>query len=675
MSGGPKATGTAPEPGPAAAPLRVLLVEDSPTDAKLVLREVRRAGHAVESERVEDAETLRSALASGTWDLVISDWSMPRFNALAALRVVKETGLDLPFIIVSGTVGEELAVEAMRAGAHDYVLKDKLARLAPVIERERREHLRRVALRKSQAQLRASETRFSRLTESGLIAVLVGDLSGEILEVNDAFVDMLGFSRDELLGAQAGQAGHAGQVAKLGWQDLPGLERPSVPKQRTVDELRTRGVATPFEKTYARKDGSLVTVLVGAAMLDGTRLIIFMVDLTAQKRAEEALRRSEEQLRQAQKMEAIGRLAGGVAHDFNNLLSVILSRASILLEEMAPGDAIRDDLEEIASAGQRGADLTRQLLMFTRQEVVAPRVLDLNLAVANLDKLLRRVVGEDVELAYHRTEVPELVQADPSHLDQVIMNLVVNARDAMPSGGKLTLETRSMVLDEDYARTHLGVAPGPYVMLAVSDTGTGMDRETQKRIFEPFFTTKERGKGTGLGLSTVLGIVERAGGAVWVYSEPGRGTTFRVYLPRVKGEPDAEASGPTSVEADLRGTETILLVEDEDQIRRVAREILLKQGYRVIEARNGVEAMAEAEKHPGPIDLLLSDVVMPQMGGPELAERLVRIRPTMKVLCMSGYTDDALLRHGALKGSIAYLQKPITPATLARKTRTVLDSR
>jgi PAS domain S-box-containing protein len=667
MSGGPAASALA------VAPLRVLLVEDSATDAKLVLHEIRRGGHAVDSERVEEAETLRSALASGTWDVVISDWSMPRFNALAALRVVKEAGLDLPFIIVSGTVGEELAVEAMRAGAHDYVLKDKLARLTPVIERERREHQRRVALRRSQALLRASETRFSRLTESGLIAVLVGNLSGEILEVNDAFVDMLGFPRDELMGAE--QGGQGEQARKIRWQDLPGVERPSETKQRTVDELRTRGVATPFEKTYVRKDGSRVTVLVGAAMLDETRLIIFMIDLTAQKRAEEALRLSEEQLRQSQKMEAIGRLAGGVAHDFNNLLSVILSRASILLEELGPADAIREDLEEIAKAGKRGADLTRQLLMFSRQEVVAPRVLDLNLTLANLDKLLRRIVGEDIELVYHRTEVPELVQADPSHINQVIMNLVVNARDAMPTGGKLTLETRSLVLDEDYARTHLGVVPGPYVMLAVSDTGTGMDRETQKRIFEPFFTTKEMGKGTGLGLSTVLGIVERSGGAVWVYSEPGIGTTFRVYLPRVAGEPDADASGPSVVKADLRGSETILLVEDEDQIRRVAREILLKQGYRVIEARNGIEAMAEAEKHPGNIDLLLSDVVMPQMGGPELAERLVRIRPTMKVLCMSGYTDDALVRHGALVGSIAYLQKPITPETLAHKTRTVLDSR
>jgi signal transduction histidine kinase/CheY-like chemotaxis protein len=484
---------------------------------------------------------------------------------------------------------------------------------------------------------------------------------------------MLGFPRDELMGGQGGEGGE--QPRKIRWQDLPGIERPSAPKQRTLEELRTGGVATPFEKTYVRKDGSRVTVLVGAAMLDQVRLIIFMIDLTAQKRAEEALRYSEEQLLQAQKMEAIGRLAGGVAHDFNNLLSVILSRTSILLEELGPGDAIREDLEEIARAGQRGADLTRQLLMFSRQEVVAPRVLDLNVAVANLDKLLRRIVGEDIELAYHRTEVPELVQADPSHIDQVIMNLVVNARDAMPAGGKLTVETRSVVLDEDYARVHLGVEPGPYVVLAVSDTGTGMDRETQKRIFEPFFTTKEKGKGTGLGLSTVLGIVERSGGAVRVYSEPGTGTTFRVYLPRVAGEPDADASGPSLVKADLRGSETILLVEDEDQIRKVAREILLKQGYRVIEARNGVEAMAEAEKYAGNIDLLVSDVVMPQMGGPELVERLVRIRPTMKVLCMSGYTDDALIRLGALEGSIAYLQKPITPETLAYKTRTVLDSR
>jgi two-component system, cell cycle sensor histidine kinase and response regulator CckA len=657
----------------APAPLCLLLVEDSVSDAKLVLREVRKAGHEVDVERVEDPEAMRSALARRSWDVVISDWSMPRFSGLAALRVVKEAGLDVPFIIVSGTVGEELAVEAMRAGAHDYVLKDKLARLTPVIERERREHGRRVALRKSQALLLASEARFSRLTESGIIGVMVADLSGPILEVNDALVEMLGFPRGELVAAPGAGGGERGEVR---WQDLPGDDRPAVERQRTIEELGTRGVATPFERTYVRKDGRRMVTLVGAAMLDQTRLVAFMVDLSAQKRAEEALRRSEEQLLQAQKMEAIGRLAGGVAHDFNNLLSVILSRTSILLEELPPRDAIREDLQEIATAGRRGADLTRQLLMFSRQEVMAPKILDLNLAVANLDNLLRRLLGEDVEVVYRRTDVPELVRADPTHIEQVIMNLAVNARDAMPAGGRLTLETRSTTLDEDYARGHLGVPPGPYVMLAASDTGTGMDRETQKRIFEPFFTTKEKGKGTGLGLSTVHGIVERCGGAIWVYSEPGHGTTFRVYLPRVEGQLDAEANGPATVTAaELRGSETILLVEDEEQIRRVAREILLKQGYRVLEARNGVEAIAEGERHPGAIDLLVSDVVMPQMGGAELTERLVRIRPSMKVLCMSGYTDDVMLRLGALQGSIAYLQKPITPQTLAQKVRAVLDSR
>ena len=372
-------------------------------------------------------------------------------------------------------------------------------------------------------------------------------------------------------------------------------------------------------------------------------------------------------------MEAVGRLAGGVAHDFNNVLSVILSYGQMLAERFPPGDPSREEAEEICKAGQRAAGLTRQLLTFSRQEIVEAKVFVLNEVLASMDKLLQRILGEDVDLvSLHGAQLGR-IRADPTNIEQVIMNLVVNSRDAMPTGGKLTIETRNVVLDEVHAGEHLDVEPGHYVMLAVSDTGSGMDQETQRHIFDPFFTTKERGKGTGLGLSMVFGIVKQCRGSIWVYSELGHGTTFKLYFPREDSEADVPMLEPDAPKRG--GSETILLVEDETQIRSVARTILANLGYRVIEAGNAAEALRQSELFAGTIDLLLTDVVMPQMSGPELAKRLVRDRPETRVLCMSGYTDDALVRHGAIDSGIAYLQKPITPDKLARKVRAVLDTK
>ncbi|HLA88802.1 MAG TPA: ATP-binding protein, partial [Gemmatimonadaceae bacterium] len=335
-------------------------------------------------------------------------------------------------------------------------------------------------------------------------------------------------------------------------------------------------------------------------------------------------------------------------------------------------DPMRSEVEEIRKAATRGAALTRQLLLFSRQQLLEPKVVDLNELLSGMDKMLQRILGADVDLVSLTAQSLGRVRVDPGSIEQVIMNLVVNARDAMPTGGKLTMQTGNVVLDEAYAREHLGVTPGPHVMLAVTDTGTGMDQATQARIFEPFFTTKEKGKGTGIGLSTVFGIVQQSGGHVWVYSEPGRGTTFKIYLPRV----DAAVEAVRAIEppATLRGSETILLAEDDDQVRAVALGILRKRGYRVIEARNAGEALRQSEKHAGTIHLLLSDVVMPEMSGPELGRRLASARPDMKVLCMSGYTDDSIVRHGVLEAGIAYLQKPLTADALTTKVREVLES-
>jgi signal transduction histidine kinase/CheY-like chemotaxis protein len=429
-------------------------------------------------------------------------------------------------------------------------------------------------------------------------------------------------------------------------------------------------------RPYTREDLELLDDIAShasIALTNGMLLDQVRRELAERKRAEAHLRATEEQLRQAQKMEAIGRLAGGVAHDFNNILSVILGHATLLIEDLPAAEPMRDDLEEIRTASQSGAALTARLLAFSRQQLVQPAILDLDEVLRSMEKMNRRLLGEDIDYVTLSAQDLYRVKADRGHVEQVIMNLVVNARDAMPRGGRLTLQTANVELDADYAREHFDATPGPHVMLAVSDTGVGMDRETQLRLFEPFFTTKERGKGTGLGLSTVFGIVKQSGGSIFVESEPGKGTTFRIYFPatdELEGEPSQRVPA-----AALDGAETVLLVEDDDQVRAVTRLILSRRGYRVLEARDGVEALAIAEAARDPIDLLLTDVVMPNMGGRELADRLLALRPGTPVLYMSGYTDDAIVHHRVLDPGVMLLQKPVTPEALLRKVRTVLETR
>ncbi len=387
-------------------------------------------------------------------------------------------------------------------------------------------------------------------------------------------------------------------------------------------------------------------------------------------------RKLEHQLRHAQKMEAIGRLAGSVAHDFNNLLSVILSYSSLIMADLGANDPMRPDVEAINKAGTRAADLTRQLLAFSRKQLLAPRTLDLNGVLRESESMLGRLLGEDVELVVELAGGLHRVRADPGQIDQIVMNLAVNARDAMPHGGTFRITTENVELDGSFASDdpdRVGIGPGPYVMVTFADTGLGMDRETQANIFEPFFTTKEKGKGTGLGLATVFGIVKQSGGHIVVESEPGHGSVFRLYLPQADGVEDApeEKQAPT----ELSGSETVLLTEDQDDVRAAAREVLRRYGYQVLEARNAGEALLTCERYPQPIDLLLTDVVMPQMSGRELADRLSGLRPEMKVLYMSGYTDSAIVNDGELEANIAYLPKPWLPEALARRVREVLDDK
>ena len=386
------------------------------------------------------------------------------------------------------------------------------------------------------------------------------------------------------------------------------------------------------------------------------------------------VRRTEEQLQQAQRMEAVGRLAGGIAHDFNNYLSAILGFSDLVLTDLGPDHPSAADVQQILQAGQSAEGLTRQLLVFSRRQVLQPQTLNLNDALRRVQSLLRRVIGEDIVLTLNLTEPLPFVSADPGQIEQVIMNLAINARDAMPGGGRLTIETVRSVLDDQYVSEHVAASAGPYVMVAVTDTGTGMDATTRTRLFEPLFTTKEPGKGTGLGLATVYGIVQQSRGAIWVYSELGVGSTFKMYFPEVEGSNGLAAASPKTERPPLAGTETILVVEDQPELRAVVRQILQRQGYTVLEASNGRDALGIARRHPSPIHALLTDVVMPGMGGRRLAELLEGIRPEVRPIYMSGYTDDTIVSHGILDSDLAFIQKPFTPSALVSKVREVLDA-
>jgi two-component system cell cycle sensor histidine kinase/response regulator CckA len=765
--------------GLSARGIRILVLEDDESDAELIMNALKNSDHSPAFTVECSASEYERLLKQGEYEVIVADYNLRSWTALDALEILKKSGNDVPFVVVTGSLGDEAAVDCLKHGAADYVLKDRLHRLPLAVDRaiqgkyqrEESARLQReiarardeweltfdavpdpilllddefrilrtnraaatlVGLRETELQgrhcyelmhgqsepvpgcpyqrmlqsgkeescnaevtglgkvfhatvnplpsshggarqavhvlhdishrkkaedaLRMSEERNRDLIENANDIVFTMGLEGEFTSINKAGERVCGYSQEEILTV------HFAQFASAEHRDLV---------QRQIARVITEGSIAPFEVETIARDNHRIVLEVGARLIrrEGAPAEIQAIARDITER-----RQLEEQFRQAQKMEAVGRLAGGIAHDFNNLLTIITGYSDLLQTLFNPEDPARGYNDEIRRAGDRAAALTRQLLAFSRKQVLAPQVIDLGQTVANLEKMLRRVIREDIEFVSVMGADLGKVKADPGQIEQVIMNLAVNARDAMPRGGRLTIETANVQLDDGYVRNHIpSVLPGRYVMLAISDTGVGMDAKTQEHLFEPFFTTKEKGKGTGLGLATVYGIVKQSGGYIWVYSEPGHGTTFKIYLPRVDEAPGDE-SARTTAEKTPHGQETILLIEDEEPLRKLVRHMLESCGYTVLEASHPKEGLTLCQSHAGQIHLLLTDVIMPGMNGRALSRQVLQLRPQIKVIFMSGYTEQIIAADGVLEPGMAFIQKPYTTETLSCKVREVLDS-
>jgi PAS domain S-box-containing protein len=636
-------------------PLRVLVVDDSADHADMVVEFIRLTetwGDAA----IDTAASYDDALAAfgrARYDVAFFDYFLGAHDGLSLLREIRQRGVETPVIVLTSRGAEEVAVEAMKAGAADYLSKGQLSveAVARTIRHALALNAEERSRRQAEAALRASEERFRALVENSSDALLLIDAEGRVTYLTPSSQRHLGWTPAEMIGRSILDFIHPDDrdVSQLGTADATHL-----PGEPVTAEVRFKHA----DGTWRSMEGVGVNRLhepsVGAIVVNAR-------DITDR-------RRLEQQLRQSLKMEAVGRLAGGVAHDFNNLLTAILGYCNLMLDDVAKEDPLRPDLEEIRKAGERAAALTRQLLAFSRRQMLQPQIVDVNVLVRQLEKMLRSLIGEGIELVLGLAPDLAEVRVDPASIEQVVVNLAVNARDAMPAGGRLVIESANVELDVEYAGAHASVIPGKYVMLAVNDTGKGMDESTRARIFEPFFTTKEQGKGEGLGLASVYGIVKQSGGYIWVYSEPGRGTAFKVYLPPA----ESPTAGRTGRLPAPRAWETVLLVEDEAAVRTLAREVLRRHGYVVLEAKHGLDALRVAERHQDAIHLLVTDVVMPYLSGRELADRLAGVRPAMRVLYMSGYTDHAVM-HRDVPSRAAFLQKPFTPDVFARKVRGVLD--
>jgi len=759
--------------------LRILILEDVPMDAELVEYELERARIPFASRRVDSRDEFLRELEEFQPDLILSDYTLPRFDGMTALSLARERAPSIPFLIVTGSVNEETAVGCMKAGATDYLLKSNLARIGPAIQAALERGRAQAQKIQAEAALASSERRFRSLVQnsSDLVTILAPD--GTILYASDSAERIVGYSPGQLVGSSLlsyldrdsaqkvevllrdGQTNGAGPIefslrrgdgspvwleavgtnllndttirgivlnardvserkrsdralreseeryrdlfdhasdlvcmsapdgsllyVNRAWVDGTGYGEEEIARMQLMDVVHAESRAfygevlqrvlqgdraDHFELVFVPKAGAPITVegSLSCTFKDGQPSVVRGIyrDVTERKRVEEHLRRAE-------RMQAAGKLAGGVAHEVNNMMTGVIGFSEFLLRSLEEGDARRADVEEIIKAGTRAADVTRQLLAFTRQQFLQPQVLDINTVVSNMEKLLRRSLGEAHSLELRLSSEVAPLRADRGQLEQVLINLVINARDALSGHGRVTIETGTAVWDAEYTQRHEGVdiPLGRYVMLAVSDTGCGMEPDVQARIFEPFYTTKPVGQGTGLGLSTVYGIVKQSGGYVWVYSEVGLGSVFKVYLPAA--EAGVAVATPEPPKTPVQGSETILVVEDEDMVRNLACRGLEEHGYTVVEAQNGTQALEYIKRHPGSVHLVVSDVVMPEMGGRELARLLVKLEPNLPVLYMSGYTGDDVLQRGLLEPGAPFQQKPFTPLGLAAKVRSMLD--
>jgi len=635
--------------------LRLLQLEDAAPDAELIQDKLRREGFVLEATLVANRKDFRAALEKAAPDIILSDYALPGFSGLEALELVLESNPLVPFIIVSGTIGEDIAVETLKKGASDYLMKDRLDRLGFSVRRALAEAAnKRLRL---QAEKDAHEARalVETILENTPFMIFLKEAQElRFVMFNRAGEELLGYDRKELIGKSDMDFFPPEQAAWF------------IDKDREV--LKESGVLDiPEEVIQTAKKGRRVlhTKKICINGPDGASKYLLGIseDITERKR-------TEEQLRQAQKMESVGRLAGGVAHDFNNLITAINCYAKLVINTLQPEDARREDVLEILAAGDRAAALTRQLLAFSRKQILNPVALSLNEAVENAAKLLRRLIGEDIKLEIKLAPGPCLALLDPGQLDQVLMNLAVNARDAMPGGGGLRVEICRADMPEAWCAGY-GLRPGPLLRLSVTDTGTGMPPDVQEHLFEPFYTTKDISKGTGLGLATVYGIVKQSGGAIEVESAPGRGSAFHIYFPQVSGT--GTAAGPEDRPSE-GGRETILFVEDEESLLKLGRRVLAGYGYCVLTASDGPGALEVLRGHGRPVDLLITDLVLPGMDGGELARRVAGQCPGLRVLYMSGYTGDVMDRHGIAEGMKSFMQKPFSPESLAIKVRLVLDS-
>jgi PAS domain S-box-containing protein len=637
----------------AATPIRVLILEHEARDIELILFELREARLLIEHTLAADKEQFLQAIRATEFEAILADYRLPNWTGLDALRELQNEGKDIPFLLVTGTLGEEAAVECMKNGVSDYILKDHISRLPLALKRALREKALRRETEAAIEALRSSEVRNRNLVENAVYGICRLDAHERILDANPAFLRILGCESPNEMKS---------------FNKIRDVFRFPEQHAQLFASCRQEGHLHGAETEWRRLDGGIVAVRLTLRLMriseSGGEIEIIAEDVTE-------LRAMERQLRQAQKFEAIGQLAGGIAHDFNNVVGAILGWAELGFEQNQNNPQAVERFRRIREQAERAAALTRELLAFARRQVLQPRAVDLNSVTSGLLSFLDKVLDKDIELKVVTSPL-DPVRADPTQIEQVLMNLCINARDAMPDGGRLVIETEMVELDDSYCRFYPGITAGRYAVFSVSDTGIGMDSETRERIFEPFFTTKELGKGTGMGLATVYGIVKQHEGFVHVYSEPGQGTLFRVYLPvmAVQIAATGTPAAPAPSLADIRGTETILIAEDHESIREMARQTLMGLGYRVLSAENGEEALLLCQNEAPSLAVL--DVVMPEMGGVATSVKLAERFPGLPVVFTSGYSRDPA-NDGSTEPEHRYLQKPYSPTTLGRLVREILD--